>query len=178
MFGLSWAAIRLIAYALLAATLLGGAAYVKHEWDAGQAARVEVTQAHVVAKAEDKAVVAVDKPVAKAEAAAQVKIVYRTKTLIKEIPRYVPSAPVDCVTWGLVRLHDAAVLHVDPASLPLPAGLTDGSCSPFTDAQFMAGVIANYGVADANAEQLDALEADIAAREKAVGMVATSAALK
>lgn len=172
MFGLSWTSIKLIGYGLLAVVLIGTAWGVKAEWDSGLAAKAQVKQIAAVSQVQTRAVAKVDTAAAKAEPAAQAKIATQTRTLIKEIPHYVPppvaGAPVPCVSWGLVRLHDAAALGVDPGSLQLPAGATDGTCSPFTDAQFVAEVAVNYGTARANAEQLDALEADVASRAQVV----------
>lgn len=167
MFGLSWATIRLIGYALLAAAVLGGLAYVKHEWDAGQRARVQVHAAQAANVRITRTVAASDHAAATAEASAQTRIVVRTRTLTERIPVYVPvSSP--CIPWGVVRVHDAAVLHVDPGSLQPPAGQPDDACSDVEPRAFVGAVVANYGIADANAEQLNALEASIQERAAAV----------
>lgn len=171
MFGLSFATIRLIAYGVMALTLLGGVAYVKHEWDAGQQAQAQIHVLAAQTKAVTVAVAAVDKSAGAAERKAQTAIASSVKTIIKRIPTYVhvstPSAPVPCIPWGFVRLHDAAVLGVDPGSLPSAAGQSDDACSTITYPA-LAGVIAdNYAAARANGEQLNALEADIKARSAA-----------
>ncbi len=152
---------------VLVATLLG----VKYEWDQGRQAVKIVHAAKAVAATQVKAVQAVDKPAAAAEGAEQTKIILRTRTLIKKVPTYVSTSPAPargCITWGMLRLHDAAVLGVDPASLQPPAGEPDDACSAVDPAAFMAGVASNYGAAEANAEQLNALEKDLNARAAAV----------
>lgn len=103
-----------------------------------------------------------------AEAKGQARIVVQTQTLTKEVPTYVTVTQdrSDCVPWGVVRVLDAAVLGVDPAQLRLPAGATDDTCSPVKASDLARSVAGNYGTAAQNAEQLNALEADIAARLK------------
>lgn len=154
-------------YAALAAVFLGAGLGVKHEWDLGQAARVQVKHIVATSKVQTKAVAAVDAHVAPAAAAAQVRIVTQTRTLLKEVPVYVPVRS-PCITWGALRLHDAAVLGVDASTLQPPAGQPDSACSDVDPIAFMAGVVANYGVARQNAQQLNDLEADVAGRAAAV----------
>ena len=167
---LSFTAVKWIVYAIMAATFLGLVTYVKVEWDRGQHAIHVVHAAHVVAKRQTAAVIRVDKPAATAEKAAQTTIVYRTRTLIRKVAAHV-TASTPCIPWAVVRLHDAAVLHVDPASLQPPAGQSDDACSDVAPTAFVVTVIDNYAVADANAEQLNALEANIAARAAAAQAV-------
>lgn len=154
-------------YAALAAVVLGAGLGVKHEWDLGQAARVQVKQIVAVSKVQTKAVAAVDAQVAPQAAAAQVKIITQTRTLLKEVPVHV-TVRSPCITWGALRLHDAAVLGVDASTLQLSAGQSDDACSDVDPAAFMADVVANYGAARQNAQQLNDLEADIAGRSAAV----------
>ncbi len=150
MFGLSWGVIRLIGYGLLAAAVLGGLAWFQHEWHAGQVARGTVRVAHAADVRITRAVAASDRAAISAEAAEQTRIIVRTRTLQQKVNVYVPvSSP--CVPWGVVRLHDAAVLHVDPGSLQPPAGQPDDACSDVAPRAFVDTVIANYGTADANA---------------------------
>lgn len=176
MFGLSLSAIKGIAWLVVAATLLGGVAYVKHEWDAGQAARAQVA----AQAAQVKAVVASQKVVvstaADTEKAAQGALQAQSATIIKRIPVYVSVKvpPVGCITNGLVRLHDAAALGVDPASLASPG--PDDACATLAPSDFAATIARNYAAARANAEQLNALEADIHAEARAAGGPAVVAA--
>ncbi len=89
-------------------------------------------------------------------------------TVIKQkVPSHVhnpaPTAPrvVGCVTYGLVRLHDAAALGVDPDTLPLPSGVSDDACSPVADTDLAAAFADNYAAARANAAQLNDLIANV-----------------
>lgn len=171
---------RIAGYGLIALVLAGTLLGVKHEWDSGQAALKTVHQAAAVQHAQVKAVATVDKAAATSEVSAQTKIVTRTRTLLQKVPVYV-TASTPCIPWSVVRLHDAAVLHVDPDSLKPPAGQADDACSDVPPLAFVDTVISNYGAGDANAEQLNALEADIAARQKGVdaaSVVAPAAAVK
>jgi hypothetical protein len=154
-------------YAALALVVLGAGLGVKHEWDLGQTARVEVKHIAAVSKTQTKAVAVVDAHAAKHAAAAQIQIVTRTRTLLKEVPTYV-TVRSPCIPWGALRLHDAAVLGVDASTLQPPAGQSDDACSDVAPAAFVAGVVANYGAARQNAQQLNDLEADIVGRAAAV----------
>lgn len=69
-----------------------------------------------------------------------------------------PDRP-GCVSYGLVRQHDAAALGVDPDTLPLPTGTSDDACSPVTDADLAGAITDNYAAARANAQELTDLQA-------------------
>lgn len=145
------------------ATVLG----VKTEWDHGQAAIKQVATIASTSKVAAIAVKKADVTATAVDTAAQVKIVTRTRTLLQKVNVYVPvSTP--CVPWGVVRLHDAAVLGVDPSTLQLPAGQSNDSCSGVAASSLVAVVVANYGAAQQNAKQLDDLEADLNGRAAAV----------
>ena len=169
-----WLAWKIILYALAGLTLMGAGAKIMSVWDAGSIAKYQATIAAQTAVV--RQVTAVTAQITKAdqakEAVAQAAIVVKTRTITKEITRYVPSkAPVSgvpCITVGMLRVHDAAVAGVDPGDILPPAGSADAACSTVAPSDFMAGVVANYGVAAANAEQLNALEADVTARANAV----------
>jgi hypothetical protein len=62
---------------------------------------------------------------------------------------------------------DAAALGVDPDTLSLAPGQSDGSCAPVKASDLAASVAGNYGAARANAEQLTALQNWIAAEAQA-----------
>lgn len=110
---------------------------------AAQAARIERDNATTLAAAV-------------AEGQVQISILRHTSVLKLEVPKYV-TIDRPCITWGFVRLHDAAVHGVSPDELPLAAGQSNDQCAP-VDAIVLAQTIAdNYGVARANAEQLNAL---------------------
>lgn len=86
-----------------------------------------------------------------------------TVKLVTEIEHHVKVTSIPCVPYGLIRVLDAAVLGYSAESLALPAGQSDDSCA-LVDAQVLAKSIAsNYGTANANAAQLDALSAYVRA---------------
>ena len=152
-----------------------GGAWVGYRFESGkvtaiQAADAEAeTQAVKAADTNRAAQDAVTLASALSEAQAQEKVVTITQTVTKEIPAHVPPA-VDatvCVPFGLIRLLDASALQADPDSLSLPTGQSDGSCSPVKASALAQSVIDNYGVAQANAEQLTALQAWVLADQKA-----------
>jgi hypothetical protein len=90
----------------------------------------------------------------------RVKVVEgRTRTIIKEIPVYVPADSPN-LPAGFRVLHDAAAQGV----LPDPAGIADAAPVPAQDA---AGTIAgNYGICHATAEQVRALQDWIREQQK------------
>lgn len=152
-----------------------GGAWVGYRMESGkvtaiQAADAEAeTQAVKLADKNRAAQNAVTLSSALNEATAQSKIVTATQTIIKEVPAHVPPQ-VDatvCVPFGLIRLLDASALQADPDSLGLPSGQSDGSCSPVKASALAQSVINNYGAAEANAEQLTALQAWVLADQKA-----------
>jgi hypothetical protein len=90
----------------------------------------------------------------------RVKVVEgRTRTIIKEVPVYVP-ADSPLLPPGYRVLHDAAAEGV----IPDPARIADAAPVPAQDAA--SGVIDNYGTCHANAEQLTALQEWIREQEK------------
>jgi hypothetical protein len=150
-------------------------AWVGYRIESGKVAAIQTADV----EAETQAVQAADKnraaqdavtlASALKEANAQERVVTVTQTITKEIPAHVPPK-VDatvCVPYGLMRLLDASALQADPDSLGLPTGQSDGSCSPVKTSALAESVINNYGVAEANAEQLTALQAWVLADEKA-----------
>jgi len=166
-------AIKAIGGVLLALALAGAGARLAHNWYAPQLkgykqqAAATQSQARATAKVQTM-LTKVDAP---AEAKAQTAISRQTQIIIKEVPVYVSSSPlppVGCVTNGMLRLHDAAVLGIDAAGVPPPARQSDASCSTTSPSDFMAGIVNNYASARANAEQLNSLEADIKARADAI----------
>ncbi len=72
----------------------------------------------------------------------------KTITITKEIPHYVTVEtdrlfPLPC---GLVRLHDAAALAADPATLDNPSALTDGEACPIKASDLAGVIVGNYGL--------------------------------
>lgn len=118
----------------------------------------------------DAAQSAIDTTSAEASAVHQTREATAAATVKAKVQAHVhnpaPTAPrvVGCVTYGLVRLHDAAALGVDPDTLPLPAGTTDDACSPVADTDLANAISDNYAAARANAAQLDDLIANVTAK--------------
>jgi hypothetical protein len=95
-----------------------------------------------------------------AEAAAQKAIHDRNTVLNKEIPRVLTPA-VDlafALPVGFVRIHDAAAADVELSSVPLPAGLSDGSASPVEISRAAAVIADNYAECHLDAERLTQLQ--------------------
>jgi len=115
----------------------------------------------------DAAQSAVDAKSAEDSATHQTAIASAAAVIKQKVSTHVhnpaPAAPrvVGCVTYGLVRLHDAAALGVDPDTLPLPSGVSDDACSPVADTDLAAAFADNYAAARANAAQLDDLIANV-----------------
>lgn len=123
-----------------------------------------VLAASVVQKHEDEVALAA----AVKEASQQTQIITRTVTLNKEIPFYVhDQIPCPGLTVGLARVLRAAAAGADPATLQLAAGQSDVNCSNVAPSE-VAGWFAQYaGAAQANSEQLTALQDWIRADHKA-----------
>lgn len=176
MFGLSWAQLKLIGLLVGFGLSFAAGGAVMHRMDEGRYQKLLTSQARAETKAqvdaraaEHRQTVVVAAAVTK-EAVAQERIVNHTITLIRKVPVYVTpaqDADVHCITWGLVRLHDAAALGADPAGLVPPAGQPDDACAPVKASDLASAIVVNYGVARQNAEQLDALIAAVHDRDAA-----------
>jgi hypothetical protein len=165
----------LLRFLLPAALAFGGGAFAAHRWDAGAIEALKLAQAKAdattlatrlaVVEAQDRVSLAA----ALNEARAQQKLADE-KTLIPHEVRIHVSKAIDrstCVSYGLVRVLDAAALGADPAALALPAGQSDGACAPVAASALATAVAENYVSASQNAEQLNALEAWVAAEDAA-----------
>jgi hypothetical protein len=97
-----------------------------------------------------------------AEAQAQQKIVTETVTVTKEIAQHVPIA-TPCIPFGLVRVLDDAATGSDTAGAPTPVGQPDDACAPLSWRAVASELSDDYAGGRANAEQLNALEADVRA---------------
>lgn len=172
MFGLNslWTTVLGAAAIAIASFAAGGT--LVHKIDHGAYAQLQLSYAKAEAKAQaaaaanTQAQAALSQETGTAEALAQQSIEGQTRTIIREVPRYVTvhQDAVGCITWGMLRVHDAAAIGVDPGALVPPAGQSDDACSPIEPSDFAAAVAGNYAVARANAEQLNALAADVAQR--------------
>lgn len=144
--------------------------FAVHEWTVAirhDAVATVAAQEEHVARVREEKIAAVTTTNAIHEAAAQDAEKEKTRVIVQKVPHYlVRSVPVGtpCVPWGLVRLHDAAALGLDPDKVVAPAGQPDDECSGVSPADLASRIAANYGIARQNAEQLNALEADIRQR--------------
>lgn len=98
-----------------------------------------------------------------AEAEAQQKIVVRMITLTKEIPAHV-SNDSHCITYGLVRVLNAAAGQTSVDAVPGTSGKPDVACAPVTWRSFAEDITDDYGHANANAEELTALQGWVASQ--------------
>lgn len=175
-------AAKAIAGLVAALVIFGAGSYAGYRWEHGVLADYQAAAAHAqfeavqVALAKQQTIDDMNMAAAMSEAQKQQQIVTVTKTITKEIPRYV-NDQTNCVsglTVGLARVLRAAAVGADPASLQLASGQSDDTCSDVTPSE-VAGWFTDYaGESRANAEQLDALIAAVNANAK----VATSAAIK
>jgi hypothetical protein len=131
----------------------------REHWEAAQAkATAAAVQAALERRDKEHAITLA---AAVHDAQAQERVVTRTLTITKEIPRYVKDT-AGCITVGLVRVLDAAVHGADPAELPLAPGQFDETCAPITASALAEAVVRNYGACHGNAEQLTGLQVWIA----------------
>lgn len=86
-----------------------------------------------------------------------VKIIRQTQKIIEEIPIYVQD-DATCITWGLVRVLDAAAFSADPDSLDLPAGTANDACAGVGWRALAKTVVGNYGKFHETADQLSKLQ--------------------
>lgn len=90
-----------------------------------------------------------------ARTAAQVRVVHDYVTKIQDAR--------NCVTYGLVRVYDAAAIGADPAALNLPPGVSNDTCSPDVVSSALAdGIVRNFGryrIVAGHFNQLVALDA-------------------
>lgn len=96
----------------------------------------------------------VSSEIAKKQAMQQQIILRQTQDHLDEIQKYVKTT---CISYNVIRLLNSTVLHTDPLSVPIPSGKSPSSCSGITSNTVAKSIIKNYGIADQNASQLDAL---------------------
>lgn len=164
MFGLSSIGLKAAILAVVAFAAFAGGVWIEHNLAAGRYAKLELSYAQAQekavaeARAEQTRLDGIATQAARREAAAQSKAADVARRRLKEVSRYVKDNR-GCVTWGFVRVLDAAVHGLTPDALALGAGKSDDACSPFTATQLAQSVSDNYAAANANATQLDALSA-------------------
>ena len=128
-------------------------AYVSLQLQDQRAQTAAVEKAKIIQSAQDTIVLAS----AVHEAQAQQKIVTETVTVTKEIPVHV-SDRSNCITYGLVRVLDAAAAGTSVPAVGLAPGQPDDTCAPISWSAFAAEIADDYGSGRGNAEQLNALE--------------------
>lgn len=156
-----------LAAAGVAALLAGaGTFYVTHRMDEGTIAAIELADQQAQTKAvEDAAKLRqsqdkVNLDAALAEAKAQQIIVTHTQTVTREIPIHVPQTQ-PCIPYGLVRVLDDAATGSDTADAAAAAGQSDDACAGISWRAFAGDLADDYASGRANAQQLNALEADV-----------------
>lgn len=172
MFGLSSLWISVLSWSALAIGVFSFGFATANKLDAGAYKGLQLSyaqaeaRANTAAMANEQAQASLSQATGAAEAAQQQALEASARVVIREVPRYVTvrQDATGCVTWGMLRVHDAAAIGVDPGALVPPAGQSDDACSPIKPSDFAAAVAGNYAVARANAEQLNALEADVTQR--------------
>lgn len=140
---------------LLGATAAG--AWFMHKYDVGQEAiAVAKAESHVITVVQKQGVI--NEAVATKAQIEHDRIVYRTQTLIQRIPQYVTvQADNECVlSRGTIMLLNAASDGMS-AIAPGPIESADAPSGVKLDT-VAASVVGNYGVANANAAQLKALQ--------------------
>jgi hypothetical protein len=164
MFPFSFTAIKLAFIGAIILAYTVAVAHVTHQVDMASYQALELkyaqaqAQAVAAAQAEQKRLDAISTTAAQKEAANQAALAARVKRQLAEVEQHVKSlGPSGCVTFGLVRVLDAAVHGVIADSLALPAGKSDDACTGIDAATLARSVVDNYGTAKLNAEQLNAL---------------------
>jgi hypothetical protein len=163
---------KLYCLGAVAAGAIAGAVWVTHAIDGAAYAKLELQYSQATAKAAaaalnyQKQLNSLSAKHSAAEGTAQTTLAADTSGRIKEVTKYVTTyRDRACVPYGLVRVLDADVLGVRPDALALPAGQSDDACAPVSAADLASSIIQNYGLAQQNAEQLNALIAYLAAAE-------------
>jgi hypothetical protein len=162
MFGLSSLATKAIVAAALLGLAFAGGVRMESKIAAGRYERLVASYAQAQAQAlqaaldEQKRLDAIAQKAAEDEAIHQQKLATATRHQLAQVQKHV-TALSHCLPYGVVRVLVAASGGRLPDGLSLPAGKSDSTCAPARWAEFLQGVVQDYGTARANAEQLDAL---------------------
>jgi hypothetical protein len=164
MFGLSFTAIKLAFIGAIFVAYTVAVAHVTHKVDMAsyQALELKYAQAQAAAvaaaQAEQKRLDGIATAAAQRAAAAQAALTAKVRRQLAEVQQHVKAlGPNGCVTYGLVRVLDAAVHGVIADSLALPAGKSDDACTGVDAATLARSIVDNYGAAKLNAQQLNDL---------------------
>lgn len=160
----------LVIVAALAASA-GAGAYItdlrwQHTWDAHVALDAKALKAATdAARADERRAAALSHDTGAKQAVTQNREAAVARTIQKEVIRHVHDEVVrPCVSYGLVRVLDAAARGISPSDLELPPGVSDDACTPLGNADLGRSVSSNYAIARANAAQLNGLIEDVTAR--------------
>ncbi len=85
---------------------------------------------------------------ANADAAAARALAATVRAQVKVVHDYVTKYQDahNCITYGLLRVYDAAAIGTDAGTLSLPPGVTDDTCSPDVVSSALAdGIVRNFG---------------------------------
>lgn len=162
--GFTW--IKAAIFGGIALALLAGGFYGGYRWELGTYEAKVAADATAQVKS-DRLAMQFDSDLGKQVGAISLNLagdmehtVYVTQTQIMEVPRYV-TAQTDSQfhqPCGLVRLHDAGILGVDPSQLDPAACGSDGAVAPVATSALAANDLANYGVCHQYEDQNDALK--------------------
>lgn len=149
---------------VVAAVSAGSATYVTREVYHGDIAELQLAhaqdrhQAFMEGRARQMKSEAITRDVSANFHTSNVRIIRQTQTIVKEIPTYVQD-DATCITWGLVRVHDAFALGTDPDKLDLPAGSSNDTCAGIGWRALSETIGGNYGKFHETADQLTHLQA-------------------
>ena len=164
---LSTLEIKAIIFALAMGAAAIGGFTLAHRLDAAAYTKLELSYAQAqaaavaAAAAEQKRLDDIATAAAQREAANQSRIASQAKAALSEVQSHVKVVYVRCIPLGLIRVLDAAALGVTADSLPHAAGNTDATCSKVDAVALARSIVDNYFTSNANAEQLDALIANL-----------------
>ncbi len=164
---LSTIELKAIVVALVLLAAAAGGFSLAHRLDAAAYANLKLSYAQAQATAvaaaqvEQQRLDSLATAAARAEAVNQSRIAADAQAALAEVQAHVKVVPGHCVSWGLIRLLDSASRGTAAAGLPLPTGATDASCSSVDAVALARSVVSNYFTARANAEQLNALIANL-----------------
>lgn len=157
---------KLIVAAVAFIGLIVTTAFVTHKFDSARYANLQRDYALAQSRAIEAVLARENKAdvgnvvATAANAEVQDRIVTQTINTIQEVHHHdFKTITISCVPLGFVRVLDAEIHGVAPDQLPLPAGSTDDTCSPLDWPDVASAIVANFGRARQNAEQLDALSA-------------------
>ena len=159
--------LKAILFAIVAGAAAIGGFMLAHKLDAAAYTKLELSYAQAqatavaTAAAEQKRLDDIATQAAQLEAANQSRLAANAQAALTEVQNHVKTVYVSCLPLGFVRVLDAAALGVTAASLPHAAGNTDATCSKVDPVALARSIVQNYFTANSNAEQLNALIANL-----------------